>query len=138
MQTTFIAVAALNLAAVILSLLLNLNAFDAAEELCDSLFGDHALLLATVSALVLTTPWHKSTQLGKRTDRLVVTAVPLALLLTYAACIVIALNGEAYLDRGECPSASGRRGAYTSIVWLSLFCFLHTTLICFAMRYQNS
>lgn len=137
MQTTFIAVAALNLAAVVVAVLLNLNAFDTAEERCNSLLGDHALLLAAVSALVLTTPWHKSTQLGKRPDPLVVTAVPLALLLTYAACIVIALNGKDFLDRGECPSATGRRGAYTSIVWLSLFCFLHTTLICFAMRYQN-
>jgi len=138
MQLTFTIVAVINLAVGIVAALLNVGAFDEGHEECDALFGDHALFLAAISALVLTTPWHVATQSAKRKNALVTTAVPLTLLLTYASCIVLALNGELLIDRGQCKSANGRYGAYASIVWLSLFCFLHTTAVCFITRRHNS
>lgn len=131
MQPTFLIIAVINLVVAIISALLNAGAFDSGHEACDALFGDHALLLAASSVLVLTTPWHIATQSTKHKTPLATVAVPLALLLIYATCTVIAINGEEIIDLGQCKSANGRYGAYASIVWLSLFCFLHTTAVSF-------
>jgi hypothetical protein len=149
MQVAFMLIGAFNIVTVVCALLLNLHVFEESSQnaVCIAQFGDQALLLASLTALVLSTPWNFSTlelrgvpidsKAHGQVSSLVSLAIPLSLLLVYCTLIVLCLNGIDFLDDGVCPNINGRRGVYTCLVWLSLFCFLHTTLVCFVLRYRN-
>lgn len=148
MQVAFMLIGTCNIVTVISALLLNLHIFETTSTgaSCIAQFGDQALFLAAASALALTTPWNfatleaknwkklKGNQYGIQTQNLIGIAVPLSLMLVYSTLIVLCLNGIEFLNNGVCPNINGRRGVYTCLVWLSLFCFLHTTFVCFLLR----
>ena len=148
MNLVFTAVASINVVAFVLALLLNLHVFDDEIATCEARFGDQALVLASIAALVLTTPWnfvithqHKT---GIRESNnyaspgfLIFTSVPLTLLLVYLSIIVLALNGNELIADGSCPSTNGRQGAYSALVWPDVFVFLHTVVLTFHAKYQQ-
>ena len=68
---------------------------------------------------------------------LIFTSVPLTLLLVYLSIIVLALNGNELIAEGNCPATNGRQGAYSALVWLDVFVFLHTVVLTFHAKYQR-
>lgn len=147
MNLVFVAVAAVNVVSFVLGLLLNLHVFDDGAISCEARFGDQALVLATISALVLTTPWNfviterqivNGPHGGVASPEFLITAsVPLTLLLLYLSIVVLALNGNELIRTGVCPSTNGRRGAYSALVWLDIFVFLHTVVVAFGSKYRR-
>lgn len=147
MNLVFVAVAAVNVVSFVLGLLLNLHVFDDGAVACEARFGDQALVLATISALVLTTPWNyvitESPALNRgykefaTPEILICESIPITLLFLYLSIIVLALNGNKLIQSGVCPSTNGRRGAYSALVWLDIFVFLHTTVIAFTSKYRR-
>ena len=147
MNLVFVAVAAVNVVSFVLGLLLNLHAFDDGAIACEARFGDQALVLATISALVLTTPWNfvitespalnGSYKAFASPEFLISASIPITLLFLYLSIIVLALNGNELIQSGVCPSTNGRRGAYSALVWLDIFVFLHTVVIAFASKYRR-
>ena len=150
MQFAFLLVGVFNIVTVTCALLLNLHVFEDQSEQyspCVAEFGDQALLLAALTSLALATPWNFATdeaKIGRKntskshTEFVVAVAVPLSLLLIYATIIVLSLNGTDFINEGRCPNVHGRLGIYTCLVWISLFAFLHTTLVSFSLRYAQS
>lgn len=150
MQLAFLLVGVFNIVTVTCALLLNLHVFEDQNEqhaLCVAEFGDQALLLAALTSLALATPWNFATDEAKASRKytlnshlefVVGVAVPLSLLLIYATIIVLSLNGTDFINDGRCPNVHGRLGIYTCLVWISLFAFLHTTLVSFSLRYARS
>ena len=140
MYFVFVVVGAISVVILILAFLLNADAFDdVSSGDCTAGFSDQALLLAALSALVLTTPWNIAITNIQTSKLLIVTlSVPLTLLLLYATIITLALNGAVLVNGDEvCGQDSGRIGVYAALVWLGLFNFLHTTLLGFYKRYQE-
>ena len=148
MNLVFTAVAAINVVAFVLALLLNLHAFDDDFASCEARFGDQALVLAAIAALALTTPWNfvithdykpriRENNGYASPGFLVFTSVPLTLLFVYLSIIVLALNGNELIAEGSCPATNGRQGAYSALVWLDVFVFLHTVVLTFHAKYQQ-
>lgn len=147
MNLVFTAVASINVVAFVLALLLNLHVFDDEFATCEARFGDQALVLASIAALVLTTPWnfvithqHSSGVRDRHSytspEFLIFTSVPLTLLLVYLSIVVLALNGNELIAEGSCPATNGRQGAYSALVWLDVFVFLHTVVLTFHAKYK--
>lgn len=98
------------------------GAFDLPSS-CTGIFEDDGLLLAQLIAVILTTPWNLENKLNQE----FVFIVSATLFLSFTTSIVIAENAIENLR--TCPETGGKRGAYSSIVWINLFSFLHTAVL---------
>ena len=90
---------------------------------CSISFEDDGLLFAQLIALILTTPWN----LSKTLTTEFVFIVSAVLFLSFTTSIVIAENANEALR--VCSETQGKRGAYSSIIWINLFSFLHTAVL---------
>ena len=111
------------IATVALCLAFQFDAFDTSISCPNILFEDDGLLLAQFTGLVLTTPWNIERSLTTS----FVFIVSAVLFLTFATSILIAENSLVYLQ--DCNDTSGKRGAYTCVLWINLFCFVHTAIL---------
>lgn len=110
-------------AAVIICLCFLAGEFNTFTNCPSARFEDDGLLLAQITALILTTPWN----LEKKLDALFVFIISATLFFTFATSIIISENSIEELRK--CQNHSGKKGAYYSLVWINLFSFFHTAVL---------
>ncbi len=112
------------LAAVAVSTSFVFGAFPAPSSCPQTQFEDDGLLLAQITALVLTTPWNTD----RRLPPLFVLIIAATLFFNFATSIIIAENSiEAIRTCGS--QTGGKKGAYYYLVFSNLFTFIHTAVL---------
>ena len=101
------------------------GAFSVEQSCPDAAFEDDGLLLAQITAVLLTTPWN----VDRKLSRIFNQVISVALFFTFATSIIIAENSIESLRACGSAAGGGKKGAYYSIVFINLLIFVHTSVL---------